>query len=218
MTRDQKSAFLSGEGDSWFERNRSHLAGDRVDVVVEALDRLPVKPRRILEIGASNGHRLSVLKARYGAAVAGVEPSAKGVADGCARFPGVDLRVGTADHLPFEDSSFDMVIFGFCLYLVDPALHFRAIAEADRVLSSPGTLVVFDFIESIPFHNNYAHLAGLRSHKTEWSKFFLASPAYRLVQRLPDLKGADPLGRNELSGVDILRKSLEDAFPANPFT
>lgn len=217
MSADQKSAFLAGEGDAWFERNAAHLAGNPADVCLQAIARLPLAPKRILEIGASNGHRLALLKERYGAAVSGVEPSAKAVADGKARFPGVDLQVGAADSLPFADGAFDLVIFGFCLYLVDPRHHFRAIAEADRVLASPGALAIFDFIEPIPYYNRYAHLDGLRSHKTEWSRFFLASPSYRLVQRVADLKGEAPLARNNLSGVDILLKDVDAAYPQNPF-
>lgn len=213
----QKNVFMSGEGDSWFERNAAYLSHGKGDVVVQSLDRLPLQPKSILEIGCANGHRLAAMAERFGAKAAGVDPSAKAISDGASRYPGLDLRVGTADELPFEAASFDLVIFGFCLYLVDPVLHFRAIAEADRVLASPGVLLTFDFIEPYPFHNNYSHLAGIRSHKMEWSRFFLASPAYRLVQRLPDLKGDTPLARNNLSGVDVLLKNTEQAFPANPF-
>lgn len=218
MDQKQKDVFMSGEGDSWFERNAAYLSGGQSDVVVQSIERLGFKPARILEIGASNGHRIAALASTLGASAAGIDPSAKAVADGNTRYRDLDLRVGTADSLPFDDASFDLVIFGYCLYLVDPVLHFRAIAEADRVLKSPGTLLVFDFIEPYPFHNNYSHLAGVRSHKMEWSRFFLASPAYRMVQRLPDLKGSNPLDRNNLAGVDVLLKNVEQAFPANPFT
>lgn len=217
MSTDQKSLFLSGDGDAWFARNESHLKGDGTDVVIESLTRLPIKPTRILEIGASNGHRLSILQKLYGATVAGVEPSSKAVEDGNQRFSGIDLRVGTADELPFASESFDLVIFGFCLYLVDPKSHFRAVSEADRVLASPGNLAIFDFIEPQPFHNNYVHLNGVKSHKMEWSRFFLANPAYNLLQRMPDVRGETPLDRNRLSGVDILAKDIDTAFPANPY-
>lgn len=213
----QKNVFLSGEGDSWFERNAAYLSHGKGDVVVDSLERLSLRPKSILEIGCANGHRLAMMAERYGAKGAGIDPSAKAISDGVACYPELDLRVGTADELPFATDQFDLVIFGFCLYLVDPALHFRAIAEADRVLRSPAILLTFDFIEPYPFHNNYSHLAGIRTHKMEWSRFFLASPAYRLVQRLPDLKGDAPLQRNNLSGVDILLKDSRHAFPANPF-
>lgn len=214
---DQKSVFLSGEGDRWFERNASHLSGNPKDVVIAGLRNLDLKPKRVLEIGAANGHRLAVMAQEFGCTASGVEPSASAVADGKARFPGLDLRVGTADELPFADGSFDLVIFGFCLYLVDPRLHFRCIQEADRVLADRGTLVIFDFIESLPFYNNYSHLPGMRSHKMEWSRFFLASPAYRLVQRTLERKDEAALERNRLTGVDILLKDLPSAFPPNPF-
>ena len=217
MPKDQKDVFIRGEGDAWFNGNRSHLEVGASDIVIESLGRLPLRPSRILEIGSSNGHRLSILREKYGAEVFGVDPSASAVEDGSNRFKGVNLQVGTADSLPFESEAFDLVIFGFCLYLVDVKHHFRAIAEADRVLRSKGALVIFDFIEPIPYFNPYSHLEGLRSHKTEWSRHFLVSPTYRLVQRMADVRGSNPLDRNMLSGVDVLLKDVERAFPVNPF-
>jgi ubiquinone/menaquinone biosynthesis C-methylase UbiE len=217
MSADQKGAFLTGEGDAWFARNETHLHGNPDDIVVQSLKRLPTRPRRILEIGASNGHRLALLRDHYGAEVHGIEPSAQAVDDARSRFPQVAMQVGTADSLPFADASFDLVIFGFCLYLVDIRDHFRAVAEADRVLASGGMLAIFDFIEPLPYFNRYAHRDGLRSHKAEWARFFLASPTYRLVQRLADLKGTAPLDRNNISGVDIIVKNVENAYPQNPF-
>ncbi|MBU1175017.1 MAG: class I SAM-dependent methyltransferase [Alphaproteobacteria bacterium] len=54
----------------------------------------------------------------------------------------VDLRVGDAQALPFEDGSFDVVFLNLVLSVVpDPALCF---AEAVRVVRPGGRLVVFD--------------------------------------------------------------------------
>ena len=47
----------------------------------------------------------------------GIEPSAQAVAAACAK--GINVMQGTADVLPFDNQSFDIVIFGFCLYLCD---------------------------------------------------------------------------------------------------
>lgn len=213
---NQKTAFLRGEGDRWFERNAAHLSHGKQDVVVEAMAALNLRPSAILEIGAANGHRLAALSTSLGAQCAGVEPSAQAVEDGLAANPHVDLRVGAADELPFEAGSFDLVIIGFCMYLVDPKLHLKAVAEADRVLADGGARIVFDFMAAQPYFNDYAHLPGLRAHKMEFSRLFTAHPAYTLVHRQLDQKSDQFLDADRREGVDVLIKNLDAAFPPNP--
>lgn len=212
----QKDAFLGGEADQWFRRNRGAIDGKATDVVTRAVEALDLRPTAVLEIGAANGYRLDAFRESYGCRTAGVEPSAEAVEDGRTRFPAVDLRQGAADSLPFEDASFDLVVFGFCLYLVDPVLHFRAVAEADRVLKDGGTLAIFDFLADQPYYNDYAHLPGLRAHKMEFSRLFLAHPGYTLVRRELDRKSDDFLSPDRREAVDVLVKNLAGAFPPNP--
>jgi len=62
-TPSQRDAFLQGEGDAWFKRNVRVLDTDierraADDPIIAAVKHHRVKPRRILEIGASNGWRL----------------------------------------------------------------------------------------------------------------------------------------------------------------
>jgi SAM-dependent methyltransferase len=212
----QKSAFMNGEGDSWFARNAAAVSSASSDVVDEAVSYLGLNPKAILEIGAANGARIERLAQKSGASCAGIDPSAEAIADGLKRYPEIDLRVGTADALPFAAASFDLVIIGFCMYLVDPALHFRSIAEADRVLKDGGHLVVFDFYANHPYYNDYAHLKGLRAHKMEFSKLFLAHPAYSLLHRQLAKKDPDFLQPDRREGADILVKELKSAFPVSP--
>ena len=203
----QKQVFLESEGDRYFDRN-AHMKASPDDPVIAAVDTIGRAPKRILEIGCSNGWRLRHFL-ESGAHCAGIDPSEKAIGSG----DGMDLRVGTADELPFETNSFDLVIFGFCLYLVDPVLHFKSVAEADRVLSDGGMIAIYDFIPSIHYFNDYSHLAGVRSYKMEFAKYFLANPAYSLVHRhLSVFKGCD-----ERMGVDVLLKDQAGAFQRNPY-
>jgi SAM-dependent methyltransferase len=211
----QKNAFLEGEGDSWFERNADHLQGSGNDVVVGSISKLRLRPTSILEIGSANGHRLATLAKNYDCKAAGVEPSSEAVRKGLDAYPNLNLHVGTADALPFADCSFDMVIIGFCMYLIDPTLHMRAAAEADRVLADGGTLIVFDFQSAKPYHNVYSHLPGLRAHKMDFARLFLAHPAYSLVHRELAQKVAGFLEPDWREGVDVLIKDVEGAFPPN---
>jgi ubiquinone/menaquinone biosynthesis C-methylase UbiE len=212
----QKAVFLDTEGDGYFTRNAGKLVPRGDDPVVEALARLGIGSRAALEIGAANGHRLVTLQEAMGCNGAGIDPSAAAVEAGRAAFPDIDLRVGTADSLPFADAAFDLVIFGFCLYLVDPALHFRAVAEADRVLADGGHLVMVDFLPPFPYANPYAHVPGLNASKHEYSRMFTAHPAYTLVQRtLITAAGGVPAPDDRVS-IDVLAKRVDGAFPPNP--
>jgi SAM-dependent methyltransferase len=217
MANDQKDIFLGSEGDAWYARNVERLHDARPDIVLSTLEDMKIEPKSVLEIGCSNGYRLEWIRERFGGAGFGIEPSKRAIEDGKRRFPSLTLEVGTADRLPFADGQFDVVIFGFCLYLVDPRLHFRCVAEADRVLGEGGMLVIYDFIEPVPYYNEYAHRAGVRSHKMEFSRLFLASPAYRLLRR--NLVPSDGVVAkpDETIGVDVLAKSYATAFAANPY-
>lgn len=213
---DQKQSFLKGEGDSYFRRNADRLKTDGDDIVLRSLRQAGIRYDRILEIGCANGHRVAAL-ATGGRSGAGIDPSAEAITAGKALYPALHLEVGTADSLPFADGAFDLVIFGFCFYLVDPQLHFRTVAEADRVLADHGTLAILDFITPVPYANDYAHLPGLRAHKMEFARYFYAHPAYGLIARTVQTEpGVMPDVDNRI-GVDLLAKSMATAFPSNPF-
>lgn len=180
----QKEIFLASEADAWYERNREAIA--RQDLAQDPICRAVMEfapdvktygtPLSILEVGCGEGLRLSWLATRFGAQVHGIEPSAKAVAAAQAR--GVDARRGTADSLPFTDASFDIMLFGFCLYLCDPEDLFCVAAEADRVLKAPSWLVVHDFFASAHTRRPYHHTAGVMSNKMDFRKLFDWHPAY----------------------------------------
>lgn len=88
------------------------------------------------------------------------------------------MRQGTAEQLPYADQSFEIVIFGFCLYLCDREDLFRIACEADRVLKSPGWLLIHDFYSPTPSKHDYRHYAGLFSYKMDYRTLFTWHPAY----------------------------------------
>jgi len=215
----QREAFLHGEGDHWFERNRPALeaANPLRDRVIERIAaQLPSDSRsRVLEVGCGLGQNLDALAARRPIDAHGVDPSPAAVEAGRSRFPALALDVGTADALPYPDAAFDVVWFGFCFYLVDRTLLQRAVSEADRVLADGGLLAVLDFDPDVPTVRTYHHRPGLRSYKMDHSRLFLANPAYVLVDKLalshmPDCAWqADPQERVALT---LSRKSLAYAY------
>ncbi|MEP3435856.1 MAG: class I SAM-dependent methyltransferase [Hoeflea sp.] len=216
MSGFQTETFRQGEADKWFERNAAALQEASQDVVCTSVLRLGIKPSRILEIGSANGWRLAWFRQKMGATCSGIDPSSKAIEEGTNRFPGLDLKVGTADDLPFKDASFDMVILGFCMYLVDPSLHFRVVSEIDRVLADGGHVVIFDFQSPFPYHNPYHHFEGLKAHKMEYARLFLSHPGYGLLHRELKQHGPDFMDADRREGVDIISKNMAQAFPLNP--
>jgi ubiquinone/menaquinone biosynthesis C-methylase UbiE len=220
----QKDQFLASEGDQYHRRNRHKLtltgakaANDRVVGSVEALR---LEPRSILEIGCANGWRLARLKAIYDATCVGIDPSAEAIAEGSTTFPGLALQQGTAESLAFAAQAFDLVIFGFCLYLCDRDHLFRIAAEADRVLQEEGHLVIEDFHPPFPYANPYAHRPGMWTYKMNYAALFSWNPSYTLVSQLI----FDHQGRSDVTdpdsrvSVSVLVKNTQHAYPHHPFT
>ncbi len=200
-----------------FDRGQ-HTGNFETNPVLFSLKDIQVKPRAILEIGCGAGYRLAVLRGEFGADCYGIDPSTKAIEYGHARYPELVLESGTAKSLPYADNRFDLVIFGFCLYLCDPGDHFRIAWQADRVLQDGGYLVVHDFLAPAPYSNEFVHAAGIRSRKMEWSRMFTWNPAYRLIsRRYLEATAVLSFAPDEQVCIDVLRKDRGVAFPSNPY-
>lgn len=134
--------FLAG-GDAYDEfmgRYSRPLAGAFADSAGVAA------PGRALDVGCGPGALTSELVGRLGPERVGAcDPSPPFVAACRERLPGVDVRAGRAEALPYDDATYDVVLAQLVLHFVsDPAL---ALAEMRRV-GVPGGRVaacVWDF-------------------------------------------------------------------------
>lgn len=180
----QKSVFLNGEGDQYLRRNRAKLRPEEISEDVRLFARYLQPQARVLEIGCANGIRLVQLGTLLACEGWGIDPSSEAIRTGSQQFPNLHLSVGTADQLQFPDASFDMVIFGFCLYLVDRSLLTRVMAEADRVLKDRGFLGITDFDVTTPCKRRYAHHEGVWSYKLDYGNLFAQLPHFVLVQKI----------------------------------
>jgi len=219
----QKELFLEHEADSWFDRNKEGLLyfseNPTKDPIIKLLNTTNLKPKNILEIGCSDGWRLQYLKEHFSNSCSGIDPSQKSINAGKDKFSGLDLRVGTADDLPYETNEFDMVVFGFCLYLCDPVDLFVIAKEADRVLNDGGHIITYDFCPPFPYKNPYSHSANVNSYKMDYSRMFLWNPSYVSVYSLivSHSNSGDLSIVDDRVGVNILLKSLENAYPKVSF-
>jgi ubiquinone/menaquinone biosynthesis C-methylase UbiE len=210
----QRDIFLTSEGDAFFERNHLAEEKEKLDPVLNCIDELKLKPKHVLEIGCSDGWRLHAIKERINCDVKGIDPSAIAKDDGISK--GLDIRQGTADDLPFEDNSFDLVIFGFCLYLCDRSDLFKICSEADRVLENNGMLLVFDFITSTPCRNDYHHKKGISSYKMDYTEMFLWNPSYSMkyqkIMAYDDGRDASKVSESDRIAISILSKDDDSGY------
>ena len=90
--------------------------------------------QRAIDVGCGPGALTSVLVDRLGAThVSAVDPSLPFVESCRERLPGVDVRQGTADSLPYDDDTFDVA--AACLvvhFMPDPVAGLAEMARVTR--------------------------------------------------------------------------------------
>jgi SAM-dependent methyltransferase len=99
-----------------------------------------------LDVGCGPGALTGVLVRRLGASgVSALDPSEPFAAECAARHPGVDVRVGRAEEIPFGDAGFDVALAQLVLHFVSEPE--RVAREVQRVLCPGGTFAacVWDF-------------------------------------------------------------------------
>jgi len=111
---------------------------------------------RALDLGCGPGALAAELAQRLGATrVGAVDPSENYVEACRERVPGADVRLGTAEALPFEDAAFEAVLAQLVVQVLEDAP--RAAREMHRV-AAPGGVVaacVWDFEDGMPLLSAY---------------------------------------------------------------
>jgi len=133
MTRDAGFNVAAGAYDRFMGRYSSLLSPQMADLAGVA------PGQRVLDVGCGPGALTQVLVDRVGADhVTAVDPSEPFTAAARERFPGADVRVGSADALPFDDHAFDTAIAQLVVHFMsDPV---RGLAEMRRVTRSGGVV------------------------------------------------------------------------------
>ena len=111
--------------------------------------------QRALDVGCGPGGLTTELVRRVGAeSVAAIDPSATFVAACRERHPGVDVRQGVAEDLPWHDGTFDAALGSLITgFLADPG---RAAAEMRRVTAPGGSVgLCFWELERMPLITTY---------------------------------------------------------------
>jgi len=90
--------------------------------------------QHVLDVGCGSGMLTGELVSRVGAnAVAAIDPSEPLAAAVRERHPGVDVRLGGAEQLPFADGEFDAALAQLVVHFMsDPAAGLREMARVTR--------------------------------------------------------------------------------------
>lgn len=218
--QDQTSLFESDEGNAWFRRNRNSLQNSgssfEVETIKDVLGAFRADINRILEIGCGDGRKVESMANFFQADGIGIDPSSEAVLAGNERLRDsgsatVALSVGTADNLPFATGQFDLVHFGFCLYVVSRERIFASLAHADRVLRAGGFLTIFDFDPSVMHRRSYAHQPGIFSHKARYDEWFVGTGHYHLLAKRSFSHASNKFStdENERVAITILYKEAQ---------
>jgi ubiquinone/menaquinone biosynthesis C-methylase UbiE len=132
--------------EGWFEEHR-----DAYQSELAALDRLVPATGRGIEIGVGSGRFAAPLGIDVG-----IDP-AEAMLE-LARKRGVDVVRGVAEHLPVRDATFDTALIVTTICFVDDIP--RTLAEADRILSVSGQLVIGYIDKDSPVGRIYQEKKG----------------------------------------------------------
>lgn len=100
-----------------------------------------IRKKTVLDVGCWTG-QYTQLAARYAKKVYGFDPSKAAIALAKKQTPSAIFKVGSALKIPFNNSSFDVVIFSEVLEHIPSGTEHRAISEIHRVLKPKGMLIL----------------------------------------------------------------------------
>ncbi|PJJ55157.1 class I SAM-dependent methyltransferase [Compostimonas suwonensis] len=149
MPRDDRSALSFGSAVDDYERGRPGYPAEAVDWILGLTsERRPTgehggsgirnEPLTAIDLGAGSGKFTASLVER-GLDCRAVEPDPQMRARLQAKLPGVDARAGSAESIPFDDASADLVTVAQAWHWIDPVV---ASAEIGRVLRPSGALAL----------------------------------------------------------------------------
>ena len=107
-----------------------------------------------------------------------MEPSKKAV-----DFANYNKNCKFTVFLSFLNITFDLVHFGFCLYLVTRNKINTVIKQADKLVEPGKFLSIIDFDPRTSFENDYVHFEGLKSYKNNYYKMFCDLGNYSLINK-----------------------------------
>ncbi|MFO8051830.1 MAG: class I SAM-dependent methyltransferase [Thermoplasmatota archaeon] len=199
----------TNEYEEWFEKNRGAYLSE-----IDAVRSLMPKNGKGLEIGVGSGRFAKPLGIRTG-----IEPSER-MAE-IARERGIKVFEGTAEDLPFGDSTFDIVLMVTTICFVDDVDE--AIAEAYRVLRPSGCLIVGFVDRKSPVGRSYmrhkdqsifykdAAFFSVEEVARSMERAGFSEPVYAqtIFRPLSEIEGPEPVRRGYGEGSFVVVRAVK---------
>lgn len=179
-----KNLWIDSEGDNWFARNKKQL-GRGLDIPLYLLKLYSIKPKKVLEIGAADGYRLSKIYSRYGSKVTAIEPSYKAVEAGKKKYRSVKFIQNILERYELKES-FDLIIVNFVFHWVYRENLYTCVQKIDTALKDGGYLIIGDFGTGYFLKNKYHHLtrSDFYTWKMQYWNLFSESGRYLELAKL----------------------------------
>lgn len=126
----------------------------------------------IYEIGCYTGSQLGYMCMNFGANGTGIDLSSKSIEYARKRYKNHRFICGDASKLHVDNESQDLVIFGFCLYVMNDDQYEKNIIEAIRKVKKGKYLSIIDFDSESThtcvrdkigiYKRDYSHIPGLK--------------------------------------------------------
>jgi ubiquinone/menaquinone biosynthesis C-methylase UbiE len=115
--------------------------------------------QRVLEIGCGTGNlSIAAKRAFPGIVLTATDPDPLALRRAHRKSAGIAFERAFAEHLPYDDGSFDRVLSALMLHHVDDEVKATALAEVLRVMAPGGSFHVADFVEHR--HGFFSHGMG----------------------------------------------------------
>ena len=171
--------FTNKDADLWYMRNKAKFLDKDTDPIMMAIRRIE-KPGSVFEFGCADGHRLQWIRDEMDSIVKGIDISSDAISAGRQKYPHVGLKCCPIDnHRPLW--AYDLIIFGFCLYLINPKDLFQITAMADMMLKDGGHIIIWDYHHDGHLFRPYRHCEGVTEHHMDFAKIFSWHPWYKNI-------------------------------------
>jgi ubiquinone/menaquinone biosynthesis C-methylase UbiE len=158
-----------------YEEARPSYPNEVIDLIKSLCD----KPNIIIDLGAGTGKLTRLLGPLDAREIIAIEPTSS-MRENLQKIPIITKIIdGTAEHIPFENNTIDMIICGQSFHWF--ANH-RALAEINRVLKPNGLLIlVWNFQDNSErewakkisdYIDSFGPVGAMRFKSMEWKKAF----------------------------------------------
>ena len=139
-------------------------------------------PKTVLEIGCSTGFILKKIYKITGAKCYGIDISKAAIKEGKKLFKKIELYNGFFERSNLSKKKYDLIIFGFFLFLTHPENILNLFAKVNNSLKINSYLIIYDFYNKYYVKKNYKHDKKLKVYRYDYKKIFLSIPNFQLVK------------------------------------